>query len=828
MTPPNSLELTKPASRSLPGEIEKEIEAFEAQVEKVRQGKITLDQFRPFRLQYGVYGQRQPNVQMFRIKIPYGGISADQLDRVADVADTYSDGVLHATTRQDIQLHWISLYKCGEIMRKICEAGLTTREACGNTVRNVTGCPRAGVCHTELFDITPYAAAVSRYLLRNPVCQSMPRKFKISFSGCPSDCALPGIHDLGMVAAVKKLEDGREERGFQVFAGGGLGAMPRIAHLLETFIPTTELTRVCEAVIKVFDRFGNRKNRNRARLKFVIDKLGMNQFNKLYREEFEKLRANAEAALQLPVVQEGQIQLHSGNGEKSPLPVHDAGNGKLPASYAEWLKTNVEDQKQEGFALVQIRLRLGDIHAEKAKQVAEIARTFAGGFLRITINQNFILRWVKKESLPALYEALKKAGLEEAGAETLRDIVSCPGADTCGIAITSSKQMALALSRQFEKAEFLKPEYDGLRIKISGCQNSCSQHHISPIGLHGVSKTIGGKTAPFYELHLGGRTDEKGTTMGKVIGKVPARNVPDVVKKVLSLYTDQRQEGETFPAFTDRIGKKKFSEEISDLLKLPSFEETPSYYYDWGGHREFEVLDLGPGECAGGAETMVKEGFEEADSELSMARESVEKNQGAFALSKAHRAVQAGIRAMLVLKGVEPANDTDALTAFEEHYLHTPSFHEKFPDFKSFAEKLERGGHPAAEEVKTDIQKAGAFLEECRILFALSDTNDKAAPSGNGKSPAVEAKPEEKKTEPAHPEPFVPTAKMDLRGVKCPINFVRTKLKLEMMESGETLEVLLDEGEPAANVPRSVKDEGHQVLDLAQVEHYFKLMIKKA
>ncbi|MBI1824672.1 MAG: nitrite/sulfite reductase, partial [Nitrospirae bacterium] len=606
MTPPNALQEKKEAAGKIPHDLLTEIESFEAQVEKVRQGKISLDQFRPFRLQHGIYGQRQTNVQMFRVKIPYGGLNSDQMDRLADIAEEHTNGILHTTTRQDIQLHWISLSKCGEIMRKITEVGLTTREACGNTIRNVTGCHKAGVCPSEAFDVSPYAGAISKHFLRNPVCQSMPRKFKISFSGCATACALPGIHDIGLVAEKRISADQKEILGFKVFAGGGLGAMPRVAHLLEDFIPTTELTRVCEAIVRVFDRFGNRKNRNRARLKFVIDKLGMAQFNKLYKVEYEKLAQKAEMTFGLPSLQHenGSALPSSGKGLENG---HAKENGN---DYDYWLSTNVEPQKQSGFSMVQVRLILGDIQASEFRQVAEIARQYAGGNSRITINQNLLLRWVKNENLPRVYEALKKAGLAKGGAETMSDIVSCPGADTCGIAITSSKQMATSLSKSLGNGSGESSGLDGIRIKISGCQNSCGQHHMAPIGLHGVSKTIGEHTAPFYELHLGGRDSAEGTTFAKAITKIPAKNVPLAVEKVLSLYREKRLEGESFVQFTDRFGKKGFTEELKPLIQLPSFEEKPQFYYDWGGTREFEVVDLGPGECAGGADAMIKTSFD--------------------------------------------------------------------------------------------------------------------------------------------------------------------------------------------------------------------------
>ncbi len=829
MTPPNSVQEKKEIKGKIPYDLLTEIESFEAQVEKVRQGKITLDQFRPFRLQHGIYGQRQPNVQMFRIKIPFGGLNAEQMVCLADIAEEYTNGILHTTTRQDIQLHWISLYKCGEIMRKITEAGLTAREACGNTVRNVTGCHKAGVCLTEAFDITPYAGAISKHFLRNPVCQSMPRKFKISFSGCATACALPGIHDIGLIGEKRLSSDQKEILGFKVFVGGGLGAMPRAAHLLEEFIPATELIRVSEAIVRVFDRFGNRKNRNRARLKFVIDKLGMAQFNKLYRQEYEKLAQKTEMVFHLPPAQEGKSSSlpATANGRR------DGDSERNGTPYDYWLDTNVEPQKQTGFSTVQIRLTLGDIQASEFRQLAEITRKFAGGNLRVTIDQNLILRWVKNETLPQIYESLKSAGLEKGGAETIGDIVSCPGADTCGIAITSSKQMATALSKSFNPVAASSPDLNGIRIKISGCQNSCGQHHMAPIGLHGVSKTIGGHTAPFYELHLGGRASSEGTTFAKAIAKIPAKNVPQTVEKVLALYREKRQEGETFVQFTDRFGKKGFTEELKTLVQLPSFEERPQFYYDWGGTREFEVIDLGPGECAGGADAMIKSSFDEAEAELALAREQNDNQQGAFALSKAYRAVVAGIKAMLFLKGVEPATDTEAFQAFNDHYLNKGALAGKFPDFTSFVEKLERGGHPSSAEVADDIGRVGTFLEECRLLYALSDSEAKpTALKGAHESEDAKATRQietAKKEAVAEAEKIIeitPHAKIDLRGVKCPINFVRTKLKLEMMEPGEILEVLLDEGEPANNVPRSVKDEGHQVMNLSQIENYFKLVIK--
>ncbi|MHB8483719.1 MAG: sulfurtransferase TusA family protein, partial [Nitrospiria bacterium] len=508
---------------------------------------------------------------------------------------------------------------------------------------------------------------------------------------------------------------------------------------------------------------------------------------------------------------------------------------EVHSPYAYWLKTNVQSQKQPGFSMVHIRLVLGDIHASALRKLAEVTKKYSGGHLRITVNQNFLLRWVKNDTLPALYEELKHAGLDKGGAETIGDIVSCPGADTCGIAITSSKQMATALTGLFNNGQGSASDLKGIQIKISGCQNSCGQHHMAPIGLHGVSKTIGEHTAPFYELHLGGRTAQEGTTFAKAIVKIPAKNVPQAVQKVLSLYREKKTEGESFIQFTDRFGKKGFAGELKTLTDLPAFDDSPQYFYDWGGTREFEVIDLGPGECAGGADAMIKSSFDEADIELNLAKELNEKEQGAFALSKAYRAVVAGMKGLLILKGIEPATDTEAFQAFEDHYLSKGALTEKFSDFKAFKERLEIGGHPSSREVAQDIARVGTFLEESRILYALSDTGSKPEElktdheSEDAKATRqVETAKKEAVAEAEKIKEVAANAKMDLRGVKCPINFVRTKLKLEMMDHGEVLEVLLDEGEPAENVPRSVKDEGNHILTLSRIENYFKLVIKKA
>src|SRR5438445_1809507 len=425
-------------TNSIPPDILGEIESFEDEVGKLVRGEISLDVFRPFRLQHGIYGQRQPGVQMVRIKIPFGGLSAHQLRTIAELAERYTTGVGHVTTRQDIQLHYARVEDCGTIMRRLAECGLTTREACGNTVRNVTACHLAGVCQGEIFDVTPYAKAVSRHLLRNPLNQSLPRKFKIAFSGCQHDCALTPIHDLGFLAV--KQADGTI--GFRVTAGGGLGSTPRIAHLLYDYLPMEDLLPLCEAILKVFDNLGNRKNRHKARMKFIIDKLGFEEFKRRVEAECSVTRKSHDGrsltlptGLDIPPQLIQPVRSNGGNGTSKG----NGSDGHAETPYEMWKRTNAVPQRQPGFSAVFIRLAMGDITSAQMLEVADLIDEFANGNIRTTIQQNLCISWVPTARVMDLHKRLVAVDLGDPGAELVEDIIACPGTDTCGLGITSSK-----------------------------------------------------------------------------------------------------------------------------------------------------------------------------------------------------------------------------------------------------------------------------------------------------------------------------------------------------------------------------------------------------
>ena len=806
---------------TIPQEILEEIETFEDEVSRLQSGETPMDLFKPFRLQYGIYGQRQPDVQMVRIKIPFGGLDANQLRRIAELTDTYGTGVGHVTTRQDIQIHFVPLKQIGTVMRKLAEVDVTTREACANTVRNVTACHLAGVCQGEVFDVTPYAKTIAHHLLRNPLTQTLPRKFKIALSGCKHDCAMTPIHDVGLLAV--KGEDGTI--GFRMVVGGGLGSAPRIAHLLREFVPMDDLIPSIEAVIKVFDNLGNRKNRSKARMKFVIEKLGFEEFRCRWEEAYESMFGKA------PSHQSIKLLVHA---DTAPLimPTKNGGNGngsngQSPDSgtpFGMWKRTNVVKQRQEGFMAAVLRLPTGDITTEQMLAVADLTEKYSNGNIRTTIGQNLIVRWISEGQLEAFHQELESHGLGQPGANKTEDIVACPGTDTCGLGITSSKGMARALEEVFPPGK-VPEDMKGTTIHISGCHNSCAQHHTATIGLHGVGKRIGEHIAPVYELHLGGQIN--GTAeVGKMTVKLPAKNVPAAVSHVVDLYRRDRQEGESLFTFIKRTGKAKLKEELIPHSILPPFEEDSSYYFDWEAEEEFSVEDLGPGECAGGAVEMIDNRILEAEQELYQARILAEKHQFAMAINKAYRAVVAGAKALLVTEGIDPNTDADTLAEFDQF---TAGGNGLIPEvYRNISSKTGVLSTKNSTEKFTQEKMAFAqgFVDVCR---RLTDQIGQDLKLGLGEvseesQPAVEVGP------PAPSEPVEDVTVLDLRGVMCPLNYVKTKLKLEMMDDGERLEVWLDAGDPIKNVPMSLRNDGHKVIaedPLEADEQHFKVLVEK-
>lgn len=528
-----------------------EADRFERMIAARDNGQITDQEFRRYRLNNGTYGIRgQVDIHMIRVKLPFGALNVQQAQRLAQIAEDYAPKkVGHITTRQCVQYHLVPLQQVPEVIRLLGEVGLTNREACGNTVRNVTGCPLAGICREEVFDIRPWATACVRHFIRHPAYQNFPRKFKTAFSGCGRDCAMAGMHDIGAIAVEKEI-DGRVMRGFRIYVGGGLGSIPRTADLLEEFTPADQFFITAEAIMRMFDRYGERKNMHRNRLKFLINDLGIERFREMVLQERRLLALTKAATLLGPVVADNPGEAPA-EGPPAELPSAD-GHG---SEYAAWLKNNVIAQKQPGLAAAQVTVPGGDLTPDQWRLLARLARRHGNGWMTTTVTQDIIIRSIKHEDLPAVYEELAEAGLGLAGRDMVFKVVGCPGADTCNLAITHSHRLAMELT----KALAARPEYGmaedlrGVTIKVSGCPNSCGQHHIANIGLYGNATKVGERQVPLYQMLLGGGIGEGFVKFGEPVARIPAKRVAEALFRLFDLYRAQRNEGETFTEWVARM-----------------------------------------------------------------------------------------------------------------------------------------------------------------------------------------------------------------------------------------------------------------------------------
>jgi sulfite reductase beta subunit-like hemoprotein len=570
-----------------------EIDEFEGRAQKFRIGDEDPSTFQLYRLSRGTYGQRQENNQMMRIKLPYGGVTADQMDALAEVSERFS-GLHrgHITTRENFQFHFVNLDDAAEVMRIIGRAGLTTREACAHTVRNITGCPYAGIAPEEIFDTTPYLTAYGRHMLRNPICQRLPRKFKTSFSNCPNDCAGSNYHDLGFIA---KIENG--VKGFEMRVGGGTSTMPRLADTIWEFatVDDGEYIRVAEAILRVFDREGDlpgllRKNLNKARIKFLLHKIGADAFKQKVVEELGKEWAKE------PIDMAALTQMVP---EEPSAPMASDGQASAPG-YERWRWTNVREQKQPGMYAVSITIPMGNIGIFQFRELARIMRKYSGGNGRTNPNQNLVLRYVRPESLPMLHRELKTIGLGEPDAEMLADVVSCPGADSCKLAITSSNQAGYSMREAMIAYDYQDPEVQKVSVKISGCPNGCGHHHLGGIGLQGSSYKVGKLEVPCYDVFVGGVGYQGVERFATRVTRVLAKKAHLAINRIFEVYQAERlSPSESFVEYVDRVGPKYFEKPLEEFKWVGSLAEDTEMYMDWGHEDLFEVI-RGEGECAAG------------------------------------------------------------------------------------------------------------------------------------------------------------------------------------------------------------------------------------
>jgi sulfite reductase beta subunit-like hemoprotein len=579
--------LTEVEERHSREAIEAEIVRFEERAQQLRSGTITEEQFRPFRLKHGTYGQRQPGFQMLRVKIAAGVLKPLQLRVLADIADQYSTGRGHLTTRENVQFHFVKLENVGAAMRLLADAGLTTREACGNTVRNVTACPVAGICPGEAFDVTPYALGVSRYLLRHPDFHDLPRKFKIAFSGCEDDgaCAVAGIHDVGLIAQVRG-NNGTSRRGFKVLVGGGLGSLPTEAAVLTDFLPEEQLLPTIEAILRVFNETGNRKNKLMARMKFVLRAKGIEEFRRLVAEKRKVSQAPAEVFPVPSSIRPSLVTI-------APAPLSSsAAETQSDSEYDRWAEHNLMSQRQTGYGAIWIKLPAGTFHSNQMRGLADVLEKNELSGVRIAVNQDLVIPWVPFDRVRAIYDELRGLHLAIPGARTISDVTGCPGATTCNLGITRSLTLADVLSRELDG--YSDAQIQKLRIKISGCPNSCGHHHIADIGFYGNVRKIGEQQAPYYQLLLGGRVNADGVRFARQIMSVPARPIPAIIRELLAFYQTNRQPAETFSAWVSRTPDKAIKDRLQPLAEVTA--ATADLFVDWGDTETYS-LKLGRGEC---------------------------------------------------------------------------------------------------------------------------------------------------------------------------------------------------------------------------------------
>lgn len=681
--------------------VARDIIDLEKKIRLFREGRIDEEKFRSLRLTRGVYGQRQSGVQMVRIKLPLGRVTTRQLRRIADISDEYASSNLHATTRQDIQIHFVSLDRTPELWAKLEKDDITLREACGNTVRNITASATAGVDPKEAFDVSPYAYETFRFFLRNPICQEMGRKFKIAFSSSDDDSAFTYIHDVGLIPRLKQVEGG-EARGFKVVIGGGLGANPYTAVTAYEFLEEDQLIPFIESLLRIFDRYGERNRRMKARFKFLLKDIGLEKLRELIIEEQKALKTHSyyidRAAL--PEL-------------KAPAAVVD--HAKIDeAKFEKWKRTNIFEQKQKGFFGVFVKLPLGNLSSDRARAFADVVDRFASPELRVTVNQGYLLRFVPGESLPSLFAGLDAIGLAEPGFDSVADITACPGTDSCNLGISDSTQISLVLEKVI-KEEF--PDLlnnNDIKIKISGCPNACGQHSLASIGFHGSTiKDERGNVLPALVVLLGGAKlgNGEGVLSDKVI-KIPSKRGPDALRLILNDYEAHAHEGEYFHAYYQRMERKYFYALLKPLTELGKL--IPGDYVDWGQDANF-ILHTAVGECAGVIIDLVATLFYESEEKIQWARETLEKGSYADSIYHSYTAFINTAKALLLAEDIKPSTHIQVLQDFQKTFVETGRINFRAGDFQEFVLRINKE-KPSKDFAVTFSEDSSAFLESAKSL----------------------------------------------------------------------------------------------------------------
>ncbi len=756
----------------IPESVKEDTFAYRSQVEKFIQGQTSPVAFRAYRVPMGIYEQRTAGRYMVRIRIGAGLVLPYQLERVAQLSKTYGNGIVHVTTRQDIQIHEVNIEDTPDVLEGLLEVGLSSRGGGGNTVRNVTACPRAGVCPKQEFDIASYAIAAAEYLLQFKSSYNLPRKYKIVFSGCSDDCAFASVADLGFFAHQKN-----GNKGFSVYAGGGLGPNPSVGIKIEDFIEDKEIFEVAEAVKRLFDKHGDRANKHKARLRYVLKRLGEQQFVKLYKKERSEL-CDRPLEGEIPDIEEVASRLEVFKSATQ------TGHNQL--SFAP----NVLVEKTKGLFTISLRLNLGHISGDDLVKVGQIAEKYGCGLVRTTQLQDLLITSVPGKNVESALEALKNLSIDVLG-NGCPKIVACTGAATCKLGLCLSRNLADAISKEFHKKN-ISVENHGLTVRISGCPNSCGNHYIAHLGFEGKAKHVKGRLMPFYDVLAGVNISEGATNLARKFGAVPAKRIPKLAAELLASGSVDRERTADLVA--------QYADISSDL--------PGDYYSDFGTSEPFSLAGRGPGECGAGVMDIVKVDIDEAKEAIKAAAKTHQTTEQSKSL---YEALVAAARALLAIFGLEPKKDREIFAAFRQHLIEPGWVRPQAQQLLDDAIDWRMGDRAAIDDLLPQVQGLVSRVEE---LFLSLDANLKFKIEPLARKTNID------KTD-------TKNHVIDLRGVACPLNFVKAKLELEKISVGELLEILLDEGEPIRNVPESFTEQGQEVMEVENVGDHFCVKVRR-
>lgn len=773
----------------VPASLPDGLQALETWVERYKRGEVSHAKFRGFRVPLGVYEQRTRNTFMMRIRLPGGAVTPAQLKGLARVARRYAVR-LHVTTRQDMQLQNVTLDDIVPLYRGLHALGLTCQGGGGNTVRNIMACPDAGVCPRETFNVLPYAVALTEYLLAFSSSYNLPRKFKLAFSGCPEDGGWATLNDLGFVAARRNGEPG-----FIVYAGGGMGAYSAVGVKLHDFIPVAEVGYVAEAVKRLFDRLGDRRRKHQARLRFVVKRLGVEQFREEYAQELARVKA------------ECPVTLHLHTAEEQPSgPVNIPAETPVDDGFQAWRALRVREQRQPGFLQVRLPLPLGDLDPDRLEALAVLAERVGEGALRATPTQDLLFRWVRVEELVYLYNRLRSLGLAAVAPQNLSRLVCCKGAATCKQGLCLSTGVTEAVAAELDRAGVRLEELPEVRVLISGCPNACGHHPSATLGLYGIARRIDDRPVPFYEVLAGGRMENGVRVLAEPRGAVPAKNVPALVRDFLVRYHERHDEFDGFFAFLQTEGDAWLDELVHRYGSVPSYEDNPEFYRDFGREEDFSLAGRGPGECGAGVFDMIESDLEEARCAWTAWQEQDD-------TAPLYHAAASLARSLLVLRGVDPDTREEALTAFEELFVATGWVARRYKFLVKAAHTFAATGNEAP--LREVAEWIPALTERIETLYRSIDADLQFRVD------------REEDPTPAAAEAAEEITELDLRGIRCPLNYVRARIMLEEMNPGAVLELRLDDGEPIRNVPASLENDGQEILEMASENGHYRLRVRK-